>query len=454
MPEQKAAVLSNPRSPRVRAGIRPAQLFATRIEPIESILLFVALILILNTFRAPLLGSEEMTNGRELRETGTALFQIVSLTVYAPAAALLLLRSPNWLSRLLIGSWPLVALVALAVASALWSDEFGVTFRRAVAMSLTTIFAVYAVARFRLPEFCRILFFACVAYVLAGYLATLIPGTGITPPGLHGLSWRGFTGHKNEFGRICALILALSVILWLARAGIWRRYGLALAIGVLPPLYLSESTTSVVTAIFAVVGAIALRFSFGQDIGRVRIAWDIRVLVVVVVPIIAISAVSLIGIESILAAFGKSITLTGRTKLWAYAFDLGMEHPLLGAGYRDFWTDRLTATFIQLFYWDDAREGMEFSGPGNGHNGYLDLFLELGLTGVVLYGALQVSAVWRVAHCFATWKSLEAWTLAMIFCFLLTYSIAEKVILQHTEGVWFLFITFYLYAGRVLLAGR
>jgi O-antigen ligase len=251
------------------------------------------------------------------------------------------------------------------------------------------------------------------------------------------------------------LIATLGVVLWLAKADIWRRYGLVLALAVLPALHFSESATSVLTAISAIAGAAALRFLFRQDKGRWRIALDIRVLVVIVIPIVVISAVGLIGIETILGAFGKSITLSGRTKLWAYAFNLGLEHPILGAGYRDFWTDRLTATFTQLFYWDDAREGMEFSGPGNGHNGYLDLFLELGLIGVVFYAALQVSALSRIARCFMAGLSREGWALAMIFCFLLTYSIAEKVILQHTEGVWFLFMTFYLYAGRALqLRGR
>jgi O-antigen ligase len=78
-------------------------------------------------------------------------------------------------------------------------------------------------------------------------------------------------------------------------------------------------------------------------------------------------------------AIGKDPTLTDRTKIWAFV--LGMHtNPLVGTGYQSFWLGpRLE------YFW-------EFSGLGHineAHNGYLEVYLELGLIGVfVLLGFL------------------------------------------------------------------
>lgn len=77
---------------------------------------------------------------------------------------------------------------------------------------------------------------------------------------------------------------------------------------------------------------------------------------------------------SLAGAVGKDPTLSDRTKIWAFL--LGMHtDPLIGTGYQSFWL----GPRLQLFW--------QTSGLGHlneAHNGYLEVYLELGLIGVIL----------------------------------------------------------------------
>jgi exopolysaccharide production protein ExoQ len=77
---------------------------------------------------------------------------------------------------------------------------------------------------------------------------------------------------------------------------------------------------------------------------------------------------------SMAGAVGKDPTLTDRTKIWAFV--LGMHtNPLVGTGYQSFWLGQRLE-----YFWQN-------SGLGNlneAHNGYLEVYLELGILGMAL----------------------------------------------------------------------
>jgi hypothetical protein len=62
-----------------------------------------------------------------------------------------------------------------------------------------------------------------------------------------------------------------------------------------------------------------------------------------------------------------------------------MNHPMLGAGYRSFWTPE-GASYVYARIWAVI---------GNGHNGYLDVWLELGFIGLGLFLVMFFTAVRR-----------------------------------------------------------
>ena len=101
-------------------------------------------------------------------------------------------------------------------------------------------------------------------------------------------------------------------------------------------------------------------------------------------------------------AVGKDPTLTDRTKIWAFL--LGMHtNPIFGTGYQSFWLgSRLK------YFWDNA--GL---GPINeAHNGYLEVYLELGLIGVLLLIGFLIVSYWAICRRLTSSSSLAVLGLA------------------------------------------
>jgi len=94
--------------------------------------------------------------------------------------------------------------------------------------------------------------------------------------------------------------------------------------------------------------------------------------------------------EVLVQSAGRDLTLTGRTDLWASVLQIPL-NPLVGAGFASFWLgDRL----LQL--WD-----LYFFRPTQAHNGYLEIYLNLGILGVICFAGVLYSSY----HCARTrWR--------------------------------------------------
>src|SRR5690606_36617520 len=84
--------------------------------------------------------------------------------------------------------------------------------------------------------------------------------------------------------------------------------------------------------------------------------------------------------------FGKSADLTGRTDIWDLVLLEAGKHPWAGIGYGAFWLGMESPSqyIIDALYWI----------PLQAHNGYLDVYNELGVIGIaILSGFLIVHTV-------------------------------------------------------------
>lgn len=81
-----------------------------------------------------------------------------------------------------------------------------------------------------------------------------------------------------------------------------------------------------------------------------------------------------------LQSLGRNSTLTGRTQIWAAVLAQRI-NPVLGTGFESFWMgNRLQSV------WSLSQNGIE-----EAHNGYLELYLNLGWAGLTLLGVLIVT---------------------------------------------------------------
>ena len=87
------------------------------------------------------------------------------------------------------------------------------------------------------------------------------------------------------------------------------------------------------------------------------------------------------ALTTIIELFGRDATLTGRTELWEDVLNIGT-NPIIGVGYGSFWLGERMATLWAKYSWQ----------PTETHNGYLDIYLDLGLAGLILMVGIIISA--------------------------------------------------------------
>lgn len=89
----------------------------------------------------------------------------------------------------------------------------------------------------------------------------------------------------------------------------------------------------------------------------------------------------------VLALFGKSEDLTGRFDIWSSVAGLAAERPVAGWGWVGYW-----APWVEPFDGLAVRKGVTYL---QAHNAWLDVWMQLGVIGVVLFAALVIGTLWR-----------------------------------------------------------
>ena len=113
----------------------------------------------------------------------------VGLIVAGQATWRVMLRSP----------WP-VLLALLAIASALWSIDPELSFRRGIAVFATTLMGVYLAARYDWISALRLLAIVWFALMAASFISGIVvPGFGVMHE-VHPGAWSGGWSEKNALG--------------------------------------------------------------------------------------------------------------------------------------------------------------------------------------------------------------------------------------------------------------
>ncbi|MBM7830049.1 hypothetical protein JOE59_000754 [Agromyces cerinus] len=91
--------------------------------------------------------------------------------------------------------------------------------------------------------------------------------------------------------------------------------------------------------------------------------------------------------NGLLELFGKGDDLTGRLDIWNAVIGLATERPLAGWGWVGYWNP-----FVEPF--DDlaVRKGVVYL---QAHNAWLDVWMQLGIIGLLAFAAIVIGALWR-----------------------------------------------------------
>lgn len=342
---------------------------------------------------------------RPVQFTGDGVVLSMQLAFYAVAGIIFLLHAADVRQGIVRVPW-LVVLVLFALCSTVWSQDPGLTLRRSAVLAATLLYGIYFGSRFDLKSQIGVLAqISLIVLLLSAVVAIGLPQYGLDAD--NGGHWSGLFGQRNPLARMSVL----SFFVFLVWRPSWRplRY-LAVCIA-LAVLGMTHSATGVVV-IVAILGL--------QQLFRIiRLAPTARVAVacfaIIIVGAIALSLAK--DSSWWFGILGRDSTLSGRTDLWREVAAAIGKRPMLGYGFAAFWPVPLGAVGPILDQFDWA---------SHSHNGLLDLWLDLGLGGVLIF---LIGYACTVRDAIVTYRSIAGieglWPLTYL-AFMFLYNITES----------------------------
>lgn len=329
-------------------------------------------------------------------------------------AALALLRSP-----LLIG------LLLLTAASYFWSIAPDLTLRRFPALGFTTLAGVALAARWRWRTLAEIIAVAmAIMAVVSFFLGALLPDMGRMQEIFPG-AWRGLWLEKNGLGN--TMVMATGVMV---AAGVMvperRRLWFALTAIPLALIILSTSKTALIVLVLSMASLAFVAMVKAGPLRAVIVTW------LAVVGVIAAALLIITQTELFFELLGKDATLTGRTEIWSGVIEQMAGHPWRGFGYGAVWDD---PSFTGPKAWIGHQAKFI---PANAHSGWLEIYISLGLGGVILFAA-WLAQVWGQAL-WASYTSASAWLLMPFMTSYTVTMLSESISMNWHDLRWILFV--------------
>ncbi|AFZ03444.1 O-antigen ligase family protein [Calothrix sp. PCC 6303] len=365
---------------------------------------------------------------------------ILFMGVYAVTGVLIFQHWKNflWIARKDIWLW---LLMGIAIASIAWTIAPDITPRRSLLLLGTSLFGAYMAVRYSIRQQLQLLGWAFALLIgLSFVFAIALPNYGLMTfqeGGIHAGAWRGVFSHKNLLGR--SMVLSSMIFMFIIASKSvtpkyrwlpWLGYTLSFAL-----IVLSSSKTAIVS--FFMLGIIfQLYRSWRLNYSRL-IPFAIAFILIFGTTITLI----IDNLPLITSAVGRDLTLTGRTDIWMAMLDKISERPFLGYGLNGFWRDwdnEATAFMWRILGWECPY----------GHNGFMDLFAELGIFGLVSFMISYGTTFFRSISWLRKTKSAEGIWSAMYLTFLLIYNISESTLLTNNSIFWILYTsaTFSIFA--------
>ncbi|WP_166671290.1 O-antigen ligase family protein [Cryobacterium psychrophilum] len=328
-------------------------------------------------------------------------FGAIALIVVAGSVVGLILEKPDWKWRRFPRS--LILFMLLATLSILWSFYQGVSLLGVALQWCTTFAALFVALILTWSELLRTLGVALrwilalsltfelfvIVVIQQPVLPFFVEYEGKIPLAfywsrgllLEGGPIEGIVANRNLLGFL-ALIAVIVFAVQLAARTVKRGWGVAwLALAVAMLLLTRSATVTVATLVVLVVlGFVLWARSVHHQSRR-------PVYVVAAASVVAGVAASLAFFPLLTQLFGRSPDLTGRFDIWYSVTELASERPGFGWGWVGYW-----APWVEPFQGLAVRKGVTYL---QAHNAWLDVWLQLGIVGLILFAALVFATMWR-----------------------------------------------------------
>jgi exopolysaccharide production protein ExoQ len=326
-------------------------------------------------------------------------------------AAIVLIRRRKEVRSLLKASWPIMLYYSFCLVSLLWSDFPGWGLKRWV-RGLGDLVMVLIVATEAQPTAALRRLFSRVGFVLLPASVLLIkyyPELGWSSDAWGDRACTGVTTNKNILGNVAFLLAlgALWQVLRLVRDTKEpnRTHRLLaqctlLAFGI-ELLFAAHSATS--GACFILGAGLMLATSL-PPIRRRPAAVQALVLAI----LLGGGLTEFLGGRAeVAAALGRNADFTGRTEIWRIV--IPMVNPIGGAGFESFWLGSRVAKVFAM-----VAGGRGLTAANEAHNGYIEVYLNLGCLGLGFVALLLVQGYGRTVSAFRRDRALGALLMAYV----------------------------------------
>ena len=222
----------------------------------------------------------------------------------------------------------LLAVVAVALVSVVWSPEPIQSFRRVGAFGVTTLVGYYLVVRYSLSTINKMMAVVLIIATILNYAwIFFLPEFGIDG---FGVNWTGITSNRNVLGRLNALGALVFVVAMRDDRRFRLVYATALALQL--PLVLGAGSRTSLASYLLILGLLAI-YQFFRAKKTLYGAVAVSLTGAMALGI----AVATANLGFIVRTLDRDVTLSGRTELWADLFDEALTRPIGGFGWEAFW---------------------------------------------------------------------------------------------------------------------
>lgn len=351
---------------------------------------------------------------------GDVVKQIVLVGLYA-ASALLLVKRVRISQGLAALGAPLLMLLALSLLSVAWAELPSVVLRRSVALVGTFAVGLYAGMRLDERQVLRVVIRSTWIVLLASFaVAAVFPAAGLDPEG----RFRGVLAHKNGMGAIAALgLLAVASSLYdpqRPRAPLTQLGFVAVCI---LSLVLSDSASPIPVLAFGIVALIVAHASSPRSLAP-SLLLITTLAVGILVPLFAAD------LGAIAALLGRDPDFSGRTHVWVFSLELLQRRLVFGWGFGGFWHGEAGMAFLRWAYYPVV----------HAHNGFLQLALDIGLAGLLLFASALLTFTSRARELLKTDPAYGYGLTFAYAAFFLAANISETRLLVGNQPFTMLFV--------------
>lgn len=323
----------------------------------------------------------------------------------------------------------LLLFLGYCLLSLLWADYPFVAFKRWI-RALADVAMVCIILTEKHPD-------EAMKKVFTGLAAFLLPlsilftrffpslGRSYTYSGVP--MWTGVATDKNALGALCMIagivLLARGLSIWAdrKRPGAWQKLVLIGSLFVMAVYLLLMIDSKTALASFAMATTLVMMRSF-----NFRQRWLFTTAVICMIA--TCYAVLFLGFgSSAIAEMGRDTSLTGRTQVWEIVLPFAANR-WIGAGFENFWIgDRLEAIVRAID-----------SGINQAHNGYIEIYLNIGWVGLAMLGLVVLRGYGNILEDIP--HSAERSGLKLAFFFIcLVYNFTEAAF-KIMAPVWIVFL--------------